>query len=123
MSKQESMVAISLPVISDQSANLYRFMKGSGAGVTVNDVAGGACIGVLDTNDANAAGKVAPIIVAGVAKVAAGAAVAAWANVQSDATGRAITVATGTFSQGTALESATAAGQVIAVLLHPQAKA
>lgn len=122
MSKDNSKVAITLPVASDQSANIYRFMKGSGTGVVVNDVAGGPCIGVLDTNDANAAGKRAPIVISGVTKVAAGDAVAAWANVQSDATGRAIAAAAGDYSQGTALEAATAAGQVISVLLRPQAQ-
>lgn len=122
MSYENNKVTITLPVASDQSTNMYRFVKGSGIGVVVNDVAGGPCIGVLDTNDANAAGKRAPIVVGGVAKVAAGAACAAWSNVQSDATGRAIPAAAADFSQGIALAAATAAGQVIPVLLRPQAQ-
>lgn len=119
MSYENQRVAITFPVNSDQSANFGRFMKGAGAGVEMNDVAGGLCVGVLDTNDANAAGKAATIVVSGVTKVAAGAAVAKWASVQSDATGRAVTAASGGRPQGMALEAATAAGQIIAVLLRP----
>ena len=111
---------ITLEVNSDQSANIYRFVRGDGVGIQVNEVAGGPCIGVLYTNDADAAGKRAPVAVVGVAKVAAGAAVARWANVQSDATGRAIAAATADYSQGIALESAAAAGDLIPVLLRPQ---
>jgi hypothetical protein len=57
----------------------------------------------------------------GVSKVTAGAAVAKGALVGSDATGRAkpavLGAATGTYIAGIALDDATAAGQVISVLL------
>lgn len=119
MSYENQRVAITQPVNSDQSANFGRFMKGVGAGVEMNDIAGGLCVGVLDTNDANAAGKSAPIVISGVTKVAAGAAVAKWASIQSDATGRAVAAAAGGRPQGIALEAATAAGQMIAVMLRP----
>lgn len=120
MSYYEKVGRITLPVASDQSANQYKFMTGTTGGITLQTTAGGACIGVLDTNDADAVGKRADVAVTGVMKVAAGAAVSQWANVQSDATGRAIAAATGDYSQGIALEAATDAGDLIAVLLRPQ---
>ena len=120
MSYEEKLGMISLPAASDQSANIYRFVIMTANGFTLNTVAGGACVGVLQTNDANAVGRRGNIGVVGVSKVAAGAAVAVGANIQSDATGRAIAAAAGDFSQGIALEAATAAGQVIAVLVRPQ---
>ena len=55
----------------------------------------------------------------GKAKVTAGAAVALGAQVQSDATGRAITVTTGGVSLGIAAEAAGAANDVIEVFLTP----
>lgn len=119
MSYDNQRTVVTLPVNSDQSANFGRFMKGVGVGVEMNDVAGGLCVGVLDSNDANAAGRPAPIVICGVTKVAAGAAVAKWASVQSDVTGRAVVAASGGRPQGMALEAATAAGQIIAVLLRP----
>lgn len=54
----------------------------------------------------------------GIAKVTAGAAVARGALVASDATGRAVTAATGDTTAGLALMAAGAAGDVIEVLLN-----
>ena len=119
MGYENSRVVVTFPVNSDQSANFGRFVKGAGNGVEMNDVSGGPCIGVLDTNDANLAGKSAPIVIFGITKVAAGAAVAKWASIQSDATGRAITAVSTGRPQGIALEAATAAGQIISVLIRP----
>lgn len=120
MSSYESAVRISLPVNSDQSASIYKFAKGATTGIEVNDVAGGPCIGVIDSGDGDVAGKVVDVVVGGVAKVRAGAIQAAWINVQSDASGDAIVAATGDFSQGIALDAAAAVGDVIRVLLRPQ---
>ena len=55
----------------------------------------------------------------GKAKIVAGAAVAINAQVTSDATGRAVTVAAGNTSFGMAAEAAGAAGDVIEVFLTP----
>ena len=55
----------------------------------------------------------------GKAKVTAGAAIAAGAQVASDASGRAVTVATGNVSNGIAAYAAGAAGDIIEVFLTP----
>lgn len=68
---------------------------------------------------AAAAGEKIPVDVLGTAVVEAGAAVAAGATVKSDASGRAITWVTSGAKVGLALEAATAAGQMIEVLLIP----
>ena len=59
--------------------------------------------------------------VLGSAVVGAGAAVAAGATVKADASGRAITWVTSGARVGVALDAATAAGQMIEVLLVPNA--
>jgi len=62
-----------------------------------------------------AAGNVAPANVQGVILVEAGAAISAGAEVQSDASGKAITKAAGV-SNGIAWDAATAAGDVIRIV-------
>jgi hypothetical protein len=76
--------------------------------------AGAYCPGV--SNDAYAAGEQAGVITHGCPLVEAGAAVAVGAAVQTDASGRAITLDAGV-SLGRALDEATAAGQFIRVKL------
>jgi hypothetical protein len=115
MSYEEKLDSISLVADGDQSDNQYKFMKGDTTGVALQDGAGAACIGVLQNKPTD--GQIAEVGFSGVSKVAAGDAVSQWADVQSDGTGRAIAAATGDYIQGTALEAATAAGQIIAVLL------
>lgn len=68
---------------------------------------------------AGAAGEKITVDALGTAIVEAGAAVAAGATVKSDASGRAITWATSGAKVGLALDAATAAGQMIEVLLIP----
>ena len=67
-----------------------------------------------------ATGKVfADFRILGIARVRAGAAVALYARVSPDATGRAITAAAGSFPAGVALSAAAAAEEHIDVLLTP----
>ncbi len=68
-----------------------------------------------------AAGDKVPVDVLGTAVVEAGAAVAAGATVKSDASGRAITWVTSGAKVGVALQAAGAAGEMIEVLLIPNA--
>lgn len=77
--------------------------------------ADGYTLGVA--RSAGALGEVVPIDVLGTAVVEAGAAIAEGATVKSDSTGRAITWATSGAKVGIALDAATAAGQLIEVLL------
>jgi hypothetical protein len=99
---------------ADLSAQQFRFVKSSGAGtVTVCAAATDLPIGVLQNKPV--AGQAANVMITGVSKVVAGAAVAAGVEVGPDATGRAIAAVTGTRSKGISREAATAAGQIIAV--------
>ena len=60
-------------------------------------------------------GNVAPVDVLGICLVSASGAIAAGAEVESDASGRAVTLATGK-SNGIALDAATAAGDIIRIV-------
>lgn len=73
------------------------------------------CVGVA--RSAGLSGERIPVDVKGTAIVEAGAAVAQGATVKSDASGQAITWATAGAKSGIALQAATAAGQMIEVLL------
>jgi len=68
---------------------------------------------------AGVSGDKVTVDVLGTAIVEAGAALSAGATVKSDASGRAITWVTSGAKVGLALEAATAAGQMIEVLLMP----
>ncbi len=82
-------------------------------GLTGSTCAAGAkALGIAQTNVD--AGEQAPVAALGILIVEAGAAIAAGAEVESNATGQAITKATGV-SNGFALDAATAAGDVIRV--------
>lgn len=120
MSFEYDVKSISLVANGDQSANQYRFVKLGTDGIALNTVAGGACTGVLQDKPTD--GNVGAVAYGGVSKMVAGAVVARGANVQSDASGRAIAAAAADFSQGEALEAATVAGDIIAVLLKPNAQ-
>lgn len=122
MSYYEKVGRITLEASADLSSHQYKFATLGTNGVALNTTAGGACIGVIDTNDADAAGRRVDISVAGVTKVMAAGVVARGANVQSDNAGLAAAAAAGDYSQGIALEAAAAAGDIIAVLLRPQAQ-
>lgn len=117
MSYYEIEQSITLEVASDQSANQYKFMILGSTGIALNTVAGGPCLGVLQTNDADALGKRATVGVYGVMKVEASDVIAKGAQVTSTALGLAVTAGAEDRVQGTALEAAAAAGDIIAVLL------
>lgn len=66
------------------------------------------------------AGQAANVLFSGVSKVVSGSnSIAAGARLMSDTLGRAITAATTGITFGNAIESATATGQVITVLVAP----
>jgi hypothetical protein len=95
----------------------YTFVKVTGAHQVGAVTAGtDAIVGVLQ-NKPQVEGQAATVGIFGVSNVMAGAAVAAGANVQSDTSGRAITLAAGA-NVGVALAAATGAGQLIPVLLR-----
>lgn len=84
--------------------------------VTISNAAGESVLGILQ-NDPAALGREAAIMSTGISKVVAGAVVAAGALVQTNASGRVITVASGDYVVGRALEAAGADGEVIPVHL------
>src|SRR6185437_1312613 len=98
-------------------------MTGSGNAPTVTVAATSAtvCHGVLQNDPVS--GGVADVCVAGVSKVVAGAAITLGANLMSDTAGRAITATSAVTNPviGYALNQATAANQIISMLVVPQA--
>lgn len=102
----------------DLSAHQFKFMTLSSGQAALQTSAGGSCIGVLIT-PAAAQGRAVEVASGPgqIVKVLAGAAVSVGAKVQCDGTGRAIAAASGDHVQGTALTAASAAGELIEVLL------
>jgi Uncharacterized conserved protein (DUF2190) len=104
-----------------------RFVSQSGAGTTNGTLttinvaqtilAATNTLGVV--RQAAAIGDKVTVDILGTAIVEAGGAITAGATVSSDTVGRAITWATGAAKVGMALQSASAAGQFIEVLLIP----
>lgn len=107
---------IPLEASADLSANQHRFLVVDANGQVAVAGAGVLAVGVLQ-NDPAAQGEAATVMLDGVSKVVAGAAVTSGAEVASDASGRAVTAATGNRVNGIALETCANAGEVIAVAL------
>lgn len=97
----------------------FRFVKVNSSGKAVQTVAGEATIGVRQITCRQ--DEAMTIVNSGISMVEAGAAVTAGALVMSDATGRAVTATSTNSIAGTALETASGAGVIIAVLLHNSA--
>ena len=99
---------------ADLSSAIHRFVVINSSGKAVLAGAGAAVDGVLHNNPE--ADRAASIwMVGSVSKVEAGAAVAQGANVTSDATGRAVTAASGNYIAGRALQAAAGAGEFVPV--------
>lgn len=101
---------------ADLSASQHLFVAINSSSQAAVAGAGVAVDGVLQNNP-DAQGKAASIMRDGISKVRAGAAVAAGALVASNASGQAVTAATGNVVAGKALSAAGAANEVISVLL------
>lgn len=108
-----SVLALTAALTGTVTANRFVTPAGAQAGADANTL--GVC------RQSGVSGDKATIDVLGTAQVEAGAAISAGATVKSDASGRAITWATSGAKVGIALEAATAAGQIIEVLLVPNA--
>jgi len=107
---------------ADLSTHQFKFVKMTSTGINICG-AGEAAVGVLQ-NKPSALGQAATVWGAGtVSKVVAGAAVAKGAKVTPDATGRAVTAASGNYEAGQALDASTGAGQLISVWYNPQGRA
>lgn len=110
---QQAIAVLSLPLLLSGTVNPNRFVTAAGAQAGADANTFGVC------RAGGVSGERQTCDVLGTAMVEAGAAVSAGATVKSDASGRAITWATSGAKVGLALEAATAAGQIIEVLLIP----
>ncbi|MBI3771453.1 MAG: DUF2190 family protein [Gammaproteobacteria bacterium] len=114
MSQQNiALLTLAVTLTGTVAANRFVTPAGAQAGADVNTLGGARTAGV--------SGEKIPVDALGTAVIAAGAAVAAGATVKSDANGKAITWAVSGAKVGIALEAATAADQLIEVLLIPNA--
>ncbi len=106
-----SLLSLALTLSATVSANRLVTFAGAHVGAGANSYGVSRSSGV--------SGDKITIDVLGTAVIEAGAAVTAGDTIKSDATGRAITWATSGAKVGQALQAATAAGQMIEVLLIP----
>lgn len=123
---ENKLVTISRPAAASFATSQFYacvFTNSSGvAQAAVQTTAGGRVDGIIQDDNA-VAGTASAIGILGVSPAAVGAAVTAGDELEVDATGRLIT-ATGTaghVKSAIALASADAAGEIIPVLLRPQA--
>ena len=106
---------LALPFEAAVDLDAGQFAKIDSDGKAALCTAGDESDGVVQ--DDVSAGNTATIILAGVARVKAGAIVAAGAIVTPDSTARAVTATTGDYPGGKALQAASAANVFISVLL------
>lgn len=105
------------PSSGDLSASLWRGMKIDSAGRAAVAASGDSgFIGVLQNKPA-AIDREAVLTHGGITKMEAGGAITAGAPISTDADGKAVAVASGEPSFGTAVEAAAADGDIIPVLL------
>lgn len=110
-------ICLSFPVLGDQKGNMYKFMKLNTDGqVLLQDSASTPCIGVLDTVDGDATGKVVPVVVGGITRVLASATVDVGALVSSTTAGLAVTASGAVYPQGMCIVGGDV-GDLIEVLL------
>ena len=106
---QTEKILLTLTVAAAAALSKFRFVNFAGGQAVATD----ATLGVANAN--YDAGEQAGVNASGELLVEAGAAIAAGAVVQSDASGRAITLAAGVAS-GRARDAAAAAGDIIRIL-------
>ena len=116
MAFEELGKCITRPAGSDLSAKQYTFMTINSSGQLATTGNNLDSDGVLQDKPA-AQGRGGTIMVGvGITKITAGAAFAVGDYLSSDAAGKAVKAATGDYILGKALESATVAGDVVAML-------
>lgn len=106
---QTEKILLAVTLVATSALARFRFANFAGATANATDAALGVPVTAFDV------GEQASVATHGEMLVEAGAAVALGAQVQSDATGRAITLAAGV-AAGRARDAATAAGDIIRVL-------
>lgn len=116
MATEQGLKCISRLANADLSASQFCFVVVNSSGNVATAGTGAKIDGVLQ-NKPGAAARAATMAIDGVTKVRVGAAVTAGDDLTPDSTGRAVTGATGDVIGGRALEDATAANQVISMLI------
>jgi Uncharacterized conserved protein (DUF2190) len=105
----------------DLRTHQFKFVDVDATGRAALAGNGGRAVGVNQGKPNT--GEAVEIMHSGISKVVAGAAVAAGDEIQSDATGRAVTATTTNQRIGVALQAAGAAGVLISVLLRTRGAA
>lgn len=118
MAYENTAECITLPAGADHSSNQYKCVTVASDGEVELAGAAARAIGVLQDNP-DAAGKAATVGVGGVLMVMASAAIAAGAEIGCAASGKIRTAVSSDFIMGTALEAASADGNIIAVYWNP----
>lgn len=101
---------------ADLSAKQFYGVKFGASGIALCATAGEVCDGVLQ--DKPESGDVGNVMISGITKAVAGAAVTKGALVAVTAAGKFVTATATDYSVGRAMEAASADGDLIAVLLH-----
>ena len=111
----QSFPILTLSHVCSGAIAAHRFVTHAGDQAVANENARGV------SRTAGADTEIIPLDVMGTTVVEAGAAVTAGASLKSDANGKAITQTTGTPILGVALQAAAADGDLIEILLIPNA--
>lgn len=122
MSYKEKETLVSMEAGQDLSANQFHFVTVA-SDEQVDPTGDGLFANGVLQNDPNTAGHAAVVAIGGVTQVKAGGSVTAGDAVASDASGKAVTAASGDVILGTALETAGADGDIIAIHFHPRGNA
>lgn len=107
MKTKQTVLTTSLPALVDLPRHRFAGLDGGLC------AAGAKSLGTVAVD--TEAGNVAPVDVLGICLVTSAGVITAGAEVESDATGRAVVLSTGK-SNGTALDAASAAGDVIRIV-------
>lgn len=117
MAYEQPGFSFTLPAGADFSGGAqFRFADVNSSGLAVNPAAGGSAVGVRQTRPKS--GEATTIVADGISIVEAGGAVTTGDLVATNASGQAVTAVAGNVILGRALETASASGIQIAVLLY-----
>lgn len=114
MAYEVPVLTVTVPAGADLSGSQYRLVKLDANGNAILATAGDLCVGVLQNKPT--LGQGATIMMDGITKFIAGAAVASGVGVQSDANGAGITLAGGQ-RLGICMEAASGANVIAEMLL------
>lgn len=121
MATEQSLLTVTGIANADLSAGQYCFVTTNSSARVALSAAAANADGILQDKP-SAAGKSCIVAVAGISKVVASAAITKGDLVGCAASGQARTAAASDYIHGRALETASAQGQIISILLKPGGK-